>query len=90
MNENQVKSLESNKRHFCGCAIVALGLMLFMWGSANLQDAPNNRDSMNLVATLSGVFLCVFIYMVWHLGKLITEEKQKVVGKAVNDWYNGY
>ncbi len=81
--------MQSEKRHFIGCAIVASALMLFMFVSSYMEYAQDNRASMHLIAMLSGVFLCIFVLLVRGINKSIKHYKQDIMAQPVQDWYNG-
>lgn len=88
MYEGLIKNLESEKRHFTGCAVLALMLMLFMWVSSYMQYAQGEQASMQLIAWISAVFLVIFMLMVRSRNKEIEEVRQKEMAQPWIDWYN--
>ncbi len=88
MYEGLIKNLESEKRHFTGCAVLALMLMLFMWGSSYMQYAQGEQASMQLIASISAVFLVIFVLMVRSLNKKIEEVREKEMAQKWMDWYS--
>lgn len=89
MNQDVLKSLECDQRHFVGCAVVAFCLMIFMWVGSNMEYAHDSRSSMHIVAMLSGIFVCVFIAVARNIGKNIAYERHEAMAQPIRDWYDG-
>lgn len=89
MDQSWIKLMESEKRHFIGCALLALGLMIFMWVGSFMDYGHDNRASMHLIGILSGLFMCIFTLLVRSIGKSINLAKQERMARPVQDWYNG-
>ncbi|QIC72121.1 MULTISPECIES: hypothetical protein [Acinetobacter] len=88
MYEGFIKNLESEKRHFKGCAIVALSLMLFMGVSSFMEYAHKEHASMQFIAILSLVFLVIFIALIININKRIDKAKQEAMAKPWIEWHN--
>lgn len=88
MNENLINCLESEKRHFTSCAILALGLMLFMGVGSTMDFAQAEQVSMRTIASLSAFFLVVFVMMVHGRDKKIEEAREEAMAQLWKDWYN--